>query len=119
MIGGILSMALGVIGAQPVMLSRFTSRTTNAAGFQVPSYAAPVPIEGNVQPVPQAMYERLGLDWNKSYVNLRTTAGVVVVDRDGAGDRITYNGATYVCESSTDWLAQAGWVQVTAVKVSA
>jgi hypothetical protein len=119
MIGNLLSLAMGVVGGQPVTLSRFTGRAENAAGYTVPTYADPVAIAGHVQPIPQRLFQALGLDWAKEYVTLYTPAGVVVVGRDESGDKITYNGATYLCESSTDWLGQAGWVAVVAVKVPA
>lgn len=115
----LLSLALGVIGAQPVTWARFIDRTENSAGYQVPNYAAAVAIQGSVQPIAKRLYQALGLDFEKSYVTLYTPAGVVTVGRDGSGDKITYNGATYLCESATDWSAQDGWSAVVAVKVPA
>jgi hypothetical protein len=112
-------MAQRVIPPQAVTWERMTGRAENAAGYTVPTYAPAVPIRGNVQPVPQTKYQALGLDFNREYVTLHTPAGVVAVGRDESGDRITYNGATYLCESLTDWSGQAGWVAVVAVKVSA
>jgi hypothetical protein len=115
----LLALAQRVIPPQRVEWARMTGRTENAAGYTVATYAAAVPIRGNVQPVSQAKYQALGLDFNREYVTLHTPAGVVSVGRDESGDRITYNGATYKCESSTDWSGQAGWVSVVAVKVPA
>ncbi len=112
----LLTLALGVCGSQPVTWERVTGRADNAAGYTVSNYAAPAPIRGSVQPVPQRLYQQLGLDFERKYVTLYTVAGVVAVGRDESGDRITYNGEAYICESATDWLAQAGWVAILAVK---
>lgn len=118
-LGNLLALAQGVVGVQPVTWERFTGRAENAAGYSVNSYAPAVPIQGTVQPVPQALYQRLGLDFKREYVTLYTVAGVVSVGRDESGDRITHDGKTYLCESSTDWQAQAGWSSVLAVRVKA
>lgn len=118
-LGNLLALAQGVVGVQPVTWARMTGRAENGAGYTVATYAPAVAIQGTVQPVPQTKYQALGLDFNREYVTLYTPAGVVSVGRDESGDRIMYNGATYKCESSTDWSGQAGWVAVVAVKVPA
>lgn len=115
----LLGLALGAIGAQRAQLAKFTGQTTNAVGHRVASYAAPVPIVASVQPVSEKVYQAMGLDFNKDYVTIRTQANAVAVDRDGKGDKVLYNGKTYLCESSTDWAAQAGWVAIVAVRVPA
>lgn len=115
--GNLLGLALGVLGSQSPTWERFTGRAANAAGYQVPTYAAPVAIAGSVQPIPTRLFQALGLDFQKEYVTLYTPADVVGVGRDESGDRITYNGERYLCESATDWQTQAGWVAIVAVKV--
>jgi hypothetical protein len=119
MIGNIASLALGVVGSQSVQWERFLRRHTNNVGHKVPQYEPAKPLRGNVQPVPTARYAALGLDFAKRYVTLYTPAGVVAVSRDEAGDRIAYDGRTYVAIDETDWLAQAGWVAVLCVEVKA
>lgn len=118
MIGNLLSLAQGVIGVQPVAWERMTGRTENAAGYQVATYAAAVTLRASVQPVPQKMFDLLGLDRNREYINVYTPGGVVAVGRDESGDRLTYAGRVYVAESETPWLPQAGWSQVLAVRVA-
>lgn len=117
MIGNLLTLAMGVTGSQTVQWQRFKSRTTNAAGHKVPVYYDAASLRGSVQPVPQSRYQALGLDFAKEYVTLYTLAGVVGVERDGAGDRIVWNGKTYNAESDTDWTAQAGWRAVLCVRI--
>lgn len=115
----IMGLALSVIRPQPVQWAAFTGRTTNAAGLDVPTWAAPVAIRGSVQDVDRAQMQTLGLDMLQEYVNVYTSNPVKTVQRDGSGDRIIYNGNTYSCESSADWYAQDGWVAVLCVKVPA
>lgn len=115
----LLALAQSVLGVQPVTWAAFTGRTENAAGYTVATYAPAQPIAADVQPVPRTKYESLGLDFAREYVTLYTRAGVVTVGRDESGDRITYDGKTYVCESSTDWLARSGWQAIVAVRVKA
>lgn len=119
MIGNLLALAQSVIGVQPVTWRKFLSRNENAAGYEVAVYDDAKPIEATVQPVPRKMYDTLGLDYNREYVTLYTPAGVVCVSRDGSGDKVIHDGKTYVCESGTDWKAQAGWVSIVAIKVPA
>lgn len=117
--GNLLMLALGAVGAQPVQWAKFLDRTTNAAGQREPRYADPVTIQGNLQPMAKRLYQSLGLDWTKTYVVFYTPEDVISVDRDGCGDKLLHLGSVYVCESSTDWQMQDGWVQITAVKVPA
>lgn len=120
MVGNILGLALGAIGGvHDVRLLRFTGSTDNAAGYTVPAYADPVRIVGNVQPLDRKLYQALGLDFAKDYVTLYTSADVQCTGRDRAGDRFTWEGDTYLCESGEHWHMQAGWVAITAVKVPA
>lgn len=116
MIGNLLSLAMGVVGGQPLQLSKFLGRTTNAAGYHESTYAAPVAIQGHAQPVPRKLYQALGLNFERAYITIYTPANVVTVARDGSGDKVTYDGATWICEEATTWAAQAGWVVVTAIK---
>jgi hypothetical protein len=115
----LLALAHRVIPPHSVTWERVTGRAENAAGYTVSTYAAPVPIAADVQPVPRTKYESLGLDFAREYVTVYTRAGVVTVGRDESGDRITYGGKTYVCESGTDWQARSGWQAIVAVKVPA
>ena len=47
----ILATALTLIAASQITYLQFVSRTTNAIGMLVPTYAAPVTINGSIQPV--------------------------------------------------------------------
>jgi hypothetical protein len=118
MIRNIMGLALSVVGRQPVMWERFRGRTENRAGYWEKSYYPAQRLkDANVQPIPQKMYQALGLDFGKQYMTLYTPAGVVAADRDECGDRITWGGVMWVAESDTDWSQQAGWTAITCVRV--
>jgi len=113
-------IALDVLGSSgQIMLAAYVSTAPNAAGYDVPTYAAQVEITGGVYAVPRARYQALGLDYAKRYVTLYTSHPVRTIERDSAGDRITWDGRTYVCESATDWRTQYGWRKVLCLEVPA
>jgi hypothetical protein len=106
----LLKIALRVIAKQTVSYEAAISRTTNAAGLWVTSYAAPVPLSGSFQPIDRSYYLQYGLDFTKYYANWYDPSGTVKdVQRNTAGDRITYAGSKFTALSSTDWTAPDGW----------
>lgn len=113
----ILNAAFSAIAKQTVSYSVYTGRTTNAAGFLVPSFAAPVPIQGSVQAVPRHKYEYMGLDFQKNYVMFYTSSPVIDLQRDVSGDKFSYGGKNYQCQSKTDWMTVDGWSSVLSVQV--
>lgn len=113
----LLNMALGVIGRQQIMWSRYIGMTTTSAGVERPTWAAPVAISGSIQPVDANMLTQLGLDWTANYVTFFAPAEFNEIDRDQSSDRISYAGKTYQVTSKTDWLAQDGWQKVICVEV--
>ena len=70
---------------------------------------APVTIQGSVQPVPRSMYEANGLDFQKDYFSVYTTAPLSDLRRDKAPDMLDWNGRRFNVESKTDWAKQDGW----------
>lgn len=115
----LLSIALGVIGAQTVGWRQYLGHITNAAGLKVDTWAASVPLAGSLQPVDSELVQRLGLDWAKNYVTFYTTAPMGAVERDRTGDRLTWQGRTYQILDKADWFPQDGWNRVLCVEVSA
>jgi hypothetical protein len=115
----LLTRAARLIRLQSVSYRQYLSRSTNAAGFDVSTYAAPVAIKGSVQPVPRSMYERLGLDFQKNYVTLYTVTGVLDIARGAGSDQIDWNGRRFQIESETDWHAIDGWTGALCVDVGA
>jgi hypothetical protein len=68
--------------------------------------------------VPRELFDRYGLDFQRSYVNVYLQRGVIDVARDVAGDQIVFNGVTYQCLSKTPWDAIDGWDAVLCVQVA-
>lgn len=113
----LLNMALRVINPQGISLQRHTGRAKNGVGVFVDSYAAAVPVQGSVQPLDAKAYQMLGLDLAKKYVTVFTSTKVQTVERDKAGDLMTYDGLLYKAESNQDWTGQDGWGAYLFVKV--
>jgi hypothetical protein len=114
----LLGMALRVIGQQTFQYYAFVSRATNDIGIDVPTYAAPVPLTGSVQPVPRNLYQVYGLQLDKYYATFFVSQNVLDVTRDVSGDQIGFNGQTFQVEQKTDWFAQDGWDSFLAVKIT-
>lgn len=115
----LLNMALTVIRPQTIQFFAFTGRATNAIGLDEATYAAPVAVRGSVQPVPRSQYQRMGLDYNKRYVNLYASTDIDDLARDTAGDQIEFNGRRYEIMGEDDWFPQDGWNGTLAVDIGA
>lgn len=107
----LLNLALKHIRPQRILWQKFTGRTNNARGIDVPTYAAAVEISASVQAVPSSLYNSLGLDRQKKHVSIFTTTPLTAVERDGMGDLIEYAGEQYLVLMLTKWAAQDGWSQ--------
>jgi hypothetical protein len=113
----LLNMAMGLIGAQAVGWRKYLGKVTNAAGFDVITWAEAVTVYGSFQPVSDAMVQQLGLDMTKNYATFFASENFGEVDRDKTGDRLVYAGKTYQIESKTPWHSQDGWDYVLCVEV--
>lgn len=113
----LLTQALQIIAAQSITYLAYKSRTANGIGLWVNTYAAPVTIRGSFQPVPRSLMEILGLDMNKSYVNIFVPRSIIDIARDVSSDQFQYCGITYQALSITPWVNIDGWNQVLAVMV--
>lgn len=113
----LLNAALRVIAPQVVQYYAFTGRTTNANGYDVSTYAAPVNLAGSLQAVQRELYEKMGLDFQVNYVNFYISRNTLDVARDVSGDQIVYAGRKYNCLSRTPWFAQDGWDAILCAEV--
>lgn len=105
----LLSMASRVIAFQGVELLPFVSRVKNEARVYINSYGAPVPIKGSAQTVPATAYAALGLEREKKYIMVWSSANIAGVGLDASSDRIRYDAKIYKSIGSNDWTAQDGW----------
>lgn len=115
----LLDDAFLLINTQRVSYFQFLSRSVNQIGYDVAVYASPVYLNGSLQPVPRNLYEKYGLDFQKSYLTFYASANILDVKRDVSGDQIVFNGKKYQVESSNDWFLIDGWVGVLIVYIGA
>jgi len=107
--GNLLNRAANLIGYEGVNWHQSTGSTINNVLLNVPTYAAPVVIQAQVQPVPRSMFQTLGLDFAKSYIMLYTTTNLGDVERDATPDQIGWNGGLYNVLNNTEWFPVNGW----------
>lgn len=108
--GNLLGMASRLIGLDKIDHWKFQKNVEDGAGVLQPIYAtAPLVIYGSVQPVPRSMYEQNGLDFQRDFFNVYTSAVLSDLRRDKAPDMLDWNGRRFNVESKTDWAKQDGW----------
>jgi hypothetical protein len=115
----VLAIASRVIAFQAFQYNAYAGRTVQSNGQQLTNYAAPVPFQGSVQPVPRQLYQEYGLQFDKNYYTVFVPLNIVDVTRDTSGDQITYNGNTLQVVQKTNWFAADGWVQMLCIQVLA
>jgi hypothetical protein len=113
----LLRLAMGPIARQKLQHRAYISRTINAAGDYVSTFADPVDITGSFQPVNRSLYQQLGLNLEKNYSTLYTQANVMPTERDREGDYVVFGGSTWQCNSEQDWRAVDGWRKLLCVEV--
>lgn len=104
----LLKMASRLIRFEVIQWAQWLSNTNGPDGTQTPAYAARVNINASVQPVPNSMYETLGLDLSKNYFLVYVSQKLHDLRRDGAPDLLYFHGKQWNVESNTDWLVD-GW----------
>jgi hypothetical protein len=114
----ILNMALRVISKQCFDYYKFMSRTKQPNGQFLATYYAPQNLSGSVQPVPRELFEEMGLDLQRTYMNFFVSQDIIDVKRDVSGDQFFFAGRTFQCLSITPWIAIDGWNQVLAVVIT-
>ncbi len=115
----ILNMALQIIAKQTIQYYAFVSRSLNAVGQDIATYAAVQNIVGSWQPVPRQVYVLYGLDLQKDYFTFYTSNNLLDITRDVSGDQIAYRGRRYQVESNNDWYQLDGWKGILCVGLGA
>ena len=113
----VLASALTVICASQFNYYRYTGKTINAIGFDVHTFATPLIVRGSVQPVGTGVYKDLGLEWEKTYINIWAEQNIVQLMRGRPGDQIGWQGGRYELINHDDWQAVDGWNSIMAVRV--
>ena len=88
----------------------------NGLGIMVPTYSKWYGIRGNVQYVPKSMYQDLGLDFAKSYINAWGSVEIYTLDIKKQPDQLCWGGWLWNVTSQSEWNLANGWVNVTAAR---
>lgn len=114
----LLAMALTVIGPQSINYYAQTGRVLLDDGVWSTGFAVGVTTTNlSVQAVDRALYEAMGLDYQKSYKWLYIPQTIVDLQRDVSGDRFGFAGRKYQLQSGTDWQPMDGWNAVLCVDI--
>jgi len=106
-----------VIASQKIQYLAFQSRANNSIGMLVPVYAPAITIKASVQPVPRVIMERLGLDFQKRYINIFAPQNFLDVGRDVSSDQFQIGSKLFQGLSLTEWYYADGWCEILAIEV--
>lgn len=113
----LLRTAQTVIGKQTYQLRKYNSRTTNAAGYRVSGFDAPIDMSGSVQRVKLTQYKENNLDFSKIYIRIFDINLIEALDRETNADQIIWDGYLWHVMPESDWIEQGGWNSVFAVRL--
>lgn len=117
MFGDLLNQALTIIPKQKFTYCKYKSNTINDIGLKVDVYETGVEYEGSVQAVDSKMYQALGLDFSKKYIQIFSSLNIQNVNRgQETPDKIIWNNKEYLVVNCSDWYVQDGWTNIIAVE---
>ena len=117
MFGNLLNQALTLIPKQNFIYRKFNSSQINDYGIKVDVYDTDIVFEGSVQAVDSKMYQQLGLDFSKKYINIYSSLNIKNVNREQeTPDKIIWNNKEYLVVNCSDWYIQDGWTNILAVE---
>lgn len=117
MFGNLLNKALSIIPKQKFTFCKYQGQTVNEIGIKQDVYDTGIECEGSVQAVEQAMYEKLGLQWSKKYIQIYSSLDIRNTDADQVSpDKVIWNGKEYIVTKVTNWYLQDGWTNIIAVE---
>lgn len=117
MFNNLLNQALTLIPKQTFTYCKFKSQTVNDYGTKQDVYETGIEFQGSVQAIEQAMYEKLGLQWSKKYIQIYSSLDIRNTDNQQVSpDKIIWNGKEYIVIKVTNWYVQDGWTNIIAVE---
>ena len=117
MFNNLLNQALTLIPKQTFTYCKFAGMTVNDEGLKQDTYEPGIEFQGSVQAIEQAMYEKLGLQWSKKYIQIYSSLDIRNMDNDQVSpDKIIWNGKDYIVIKVTNWYLQDGWTNIIAVE---
>lgn len=96
---------------------KYTGSKLDEMGRDVPDFAEPVIYTGSIQPVPNRMYEQLGLDLNKNYKTVYSPELMQSIAENIQPDRIVYNSKTFQIIDDKDWYETNGYTKIIMVEI--
>ena len=117
MFGNLLNKAFSVIPQQSFTYYKFKTETVNDIGIKQQVYENGVTYNGSVQAVDSKMYQALGLDFSKEYIQIFSSLNIQNVNRDQQSpDKVVWNNKEYLVVNCSDWYKQDGWTNILAVE---
>jgi hypothetical protein len=113
----VLNKAFTVLAKSNLIYYKAVGRTLNSVNQWVVQYDAGTPIKGSFQPVPREKYDKLGLEFAKSYYYFYISKALIDLRRDIPADQISFQGTLYQIQSNTEWLGVDGWVEALCVAI--
>lgn len=117
MFNNLLNQAFTVIPQQSFTYLKYKSNAISDIGIKVNEYETGVVYKGSVQAVDSKMYQQLGLDFSKKYIQIFSSLNIQNVNNDQeTPDKILWNNKEYLVVNCSDWYEQDGWTNIIAVE---
>lgn len=117
MSNNLLNQALTLIPKQTFTYCKFAGTTINDEGIKQDTYEPGIEFQGSVQAIEQAMYEKLGLQWSKKYIQIYSSLDIRNTDNQQVSpDKVIWHGKEYIVTKVTNWYLQDGWTNIIAVE---
>ena len=108
----LLEEALELLPKRPFIYRKWLSRTQNAAGIWVNHYGPETEAYGSIQPIEASRYAQLGLDFEKHYMRLFTSADIRYAGQE-TSDMVIIDGTKYKIADEAQWQEYDGWTALT------
>lgn len=110
--------ATSILGCNKTFLFyKYIGTIIDDLGRDKPDFAEPVRITGSVQPVSNKMYEQLGLDLDKNYKIIYSSALINSIAEDIQPDRVVYDNRTFEIVENKNWYETNGYTKILMVEL--
>lgn len=117
MFNNLLNQAFTIIPQQKFVYYRFKSVVVDETGIKQNEYDDGVECRGSVQAVNSTMYQELGLDFSKKYIQIFSSVNIQNVNNNQESpDKVLWNNKEYFVVNCSDWYKQDGWTNILAVE---
>ena len=113
----LLSRALNIIPPVSVTVFKFLGNTITDFGQAIPSFdAGTVYPKSSAQPLQNAIYTQLGLDFQKEYKAVYVNCQLNGTDKQETPDYVVIDGERWNVFKGNDWTSYDGWSSAIVVK---